>query len=71
MYYALGMAPDYTALQPTLDKIDKFLSVTPCAWSSFLQKDTDEATEETINRFFTNMEEVTSPYVFGEGSDEV
>ena len=46
MYSLLGHAAEDAELQKTVDKVDKFLSMTPCAWSATAVKSGKDATLE-------------------------
>lgn len=68
MYYALAMAEQDSELKKTLGKLNTFLSVTPCAWASFMPQDKDA--DQSLDKFIRVMQdEVTDQFVYGSGSD--
>ena len=74
MYALLGHAAEYAALQKTVDKVDKFLSITPCAWSSTELKLGPGATLEERRaaavKDAKKVRDLGVRYILGEGSDK-
>lgn len=66
MYYNLAMAAENDEIQATLNKVDRFLAITPCAWSSFMGILSDEQ-KVTL---FDDFKNAPMKYTFGEGSDD-
>ena len=65
MYYSLAMAGQDERLARTFNRIDRFLSITPCAWSNFMQS-VDESMQEII---LDNINNYEKPFTFGVGSN--
>ena len=66
MYYNLAMAAENDEIQATLNKVDRFLSITACAWPNFMARLSDDK-KVALNKSFKNP---PKPYTFGEGADD-
>ena len=57
MYHALATSGSDMEVAKALNKVDKFLAVTPCAWSDFANKLTGEDKSEFVNDYMALLEE--------------
>lgn len=67
MYYNMAMAAEDNNLARTIYKVDRFLSVAPCAWLDKFNPAT--ATPEDVQLYLDFYDSYNLPYMYGEGSD--
>jgi poly(3-hydroxyalkanoate) synthetase len=68
-YHALATSSNNMEVAKALNKVDKFLAVTPCSYINFANKTTGEDKIQYVNDFMAMMEEHGQLFYKGEGSD--